>query len=111
MSDGMSDSRPYDTQKESWDMIDGIQLKVPVEAWFYQYRDGVAAVCPLFCIEFTVSRWGGVLIREGLPDGKDAIGFVGQDAMELARKAMHKQILKKLQTEKYSKYVKEGGTL
>ncbi len=107
MSDGMSDSRAYDTDHEKWEEVDDIKFKKPVDVYFYHFRDGIQGECLLFNIEFFASRWGGVRIEGGASDGDDAIAFVPNDADKTAREAMKLCIKKQLTKKKYQTYLKE----
>lgn len=106
MSDGMSDSRAYDTEHEKWDEVEGIKLKKPIDVYFYHYRDGVVGECLHLDIEFFASRWGATRIAGGMANGGDAIAFTGQNSEEIARDAMKKLMVKKLGLKKYQEYLK-----
>lgn len=105
MSDGMSDSRAYDSDHEKWTEVEDVKLAKPIDVFFWHFRDGVQAECILLGIEFFCSRWGGVSVE--LPDGGAAVAFVGRDSLEMAKDAMKKLMVKKLKTDRYSRYVRK----
>lgn len=103
MSDGMSDSRPFQTEWETWDEVDGVKLKKKIDVAFFHFRDGVQAECYQLNIAFFKSRWDVVRITGGL-GGEDAIAFLPNESQGTAKELMKKAILQQLKKERYKKY-------